>query len=96
MWYDRIHTYLQLIRLKEGKASNASNIVRFAKWTHTERPAELTMEELQDGLQFCRIRKADLRQQAKGLRKVHLTDCLLDAQSKKQNKQAKAIELKLH
>ena len=85
MWYDRIHAYLQLIRLKEGKASNASNIVRFAKRTHIERPAELTMEELEDGLQFCRIRKADLRQQAKGLRKVHLRDCLLDAQSKRQN-----------
>jgi hypothetical protein len=53
MWYDRIHAYLQLIRLKEGKASNASNIVRFAKRTHIKRPAELTMEELQDGLQFC-------------------------------------------
>ena len=34
IWYDRIHTYLQLIRLKEGKASNASNIVRFAKHSH--------------------------------------------------------------
>jgi uncharacterized OsmC-like protein len=77
--------------LKEGKASNASNIVRFAKRTHIERPAELTMEELEDGLQFCRIRKADLRQ-----RKVHLRDCLLDAQSKRQNKRAKAIKLKLH
>ena len=54
------------------------------------------MEELEDGLQFCRIRKADLRQQAKGLRKVHLRDCLLDAQSKRQNEQAKAIKLKLH
>jgi hypothetical protein len=96
MWYDRIHVYLQLIRLKEGKASNASNIVRFAKRTHIKRPAELTKEELEDGLQFCRIRKADLRQQAKGLRKVHLRDCLLDAQSKRQNKCAKAIKLKLH
>jgi hypothetical protein len=85
MWYERIHAYLQLIRLKEGKASNASNIVRFSKRTYIERPAELTMEELEDGLQFCRIRKADLRQQAKGLRKVHLRDCLLDAQSKRQN-----------
>ena len=91
MWYDRIHAYLQLIRLKEGKASNASNIVRFAKRTHIERPAELTMEELEDGRQFCRIRRADLRQQAKGLRKVHLRDCLLDAQSKRQNERAKAI-----
>jgi hypothetical protein len=81
MWYDRIHAYLQLIRLKEGKASNDSNILQFAKRTHIERPAEPTMEELEDGLQFCRIRKADLRQQAKGLRKVHLRDCLFDAQS---------------
>jgi len=93
MWYD---AYLQLIRLKEGKAPNASNIVRFAKRTHIERHAELMIEELEDGLQFCRIRKADLRQQAKGLRKVHLRDCLLDAQSKRQNKQAKTIKLKLH
>ena len=96
MWYERIHAYLQLIRLKEGKASNASNIVRFSKRTYIERPAELTMEELEDGLQFCRIRKADLRQQAKGLRKVHLKDCLLDAQSKRQNERAKAFKLKLH
>jgi hypothetical protein len=95
MWYDRIHAYLH-IRLKEGKASNASNIVRFAKRTHIERPVELTMEELEDRLQFCRIRKADLRQQTKGLRKVHLRDCLLDTQSKRQNKRAKAIKKKLH
>jgi hypothetical protein len=27
MWYNRIHTYLQLIRLKEGIASNAGNII---------------------------------------------------------------------
>jgi hypothetical protein len=54
------------------------------------------MEELEDGLQFCRIRKADLRQQAKGLRKVHLRGCLLDTQSKRQNERAKAIKLKLH
>ena len=53
MWYDRIHAYLQLIRLKEGNASNVSNIVRFAKRKHIERPEELTMDELKDGLQFC-------------------------------------------
>ena len=96
MWYDRIHAYLKLIQLKEGKVSNTSNIVRFAKRTHIDRPTALSMEELEDGLQFCRIRKAELRQQAKGLRKVHLRDCLLDAQSKRQNERAKAIKLKLH
>jgi hypothetical protein len=48
MWYNRIHRYLQLIRLREGKASNASNIVRFAKRKHIKQPEELTMEELKE------------------------------------------------
>jgi hypothetical protein len=96
MWYDRIHAYLQLIRLKEGNASNTGNIVRFAKRKHIERPEKLTMEELKDRLQFCRIRKAELRRQAKGLRKVHLRDCLLDAQSNDQNERTQAIKQKLH
>jgi hypothetical protein len=94
MWYDRIHTDLQLIRLKEGNASNAGNIVRFAKRKHIKRPEELTMEELKDGLQFCQIRKAELQKQAKGLQKVHLRDCLLDVQSKRQNEHAKSHQAK--
>jgi hypothetical protein len=58
MWYNRIHAYLQLIRLREGKASNGGNIVRFAKQKHIKRPEELTMEELKDGIKFCQIWKA--------------------------------------
>jgi hypothetical protein len=50
------------------------------------------MEELQDGLQFARIRRADLRRQAKGLRKVHLRDCLVDSMEKKQKKRTAAIK----
>ncbi len=66
--------------------SNTGNIVRFAKQKHIKRPEELTMEEPKNRLQFCQIRKAELRKQAKGLQKVHLRDCLLDAQSKRQTK----------
>jgi hypothetical protein len=47
---------------------------------------ELTLKELKDGLQFAQIRKADLRKQAKGLLRVHLRDCLIDAQEKKEHK----------
>jgi hypothetical protein len=50
------------------------------------------MEELKDGLQFHQIQKAELRKQAKGLQKVHMRDCLLDAQSKQQIAQANAIK----
>ncbi len=61
---------------------------------HIEEPEKLSLEELKDGFQYARIRKADLRRQAKGLRKVHLRDCLIDAQEKKQHKRAAAIKQK--
>ncbi len=53
MWYDWIHAYLQLIRIKEGKAHNSRNIIRFAKRKHIETPKALTLEELRYGLQFA-------------------------------------------
>jgi hypothetical protein len=94
MWYNRIHAYLQLIRLQEGKAKNVSNILLFARQQHIPHSEHLMMDELKDGLQFARILKVDLRKQAKGLRKVHLRDCLIDAQTKKQRKRVAAIKQK--
>jgi hypothetical protein len=86
MWYDRIHAYLQLIRMKEEKTSNTGNILQFVRRQHINNPEGLMMEELQDGLQYARIQKADLRKQAKGLRKVHLWDSLVYSLEKKQKK----------
>ena len=96
MWYDHIHAYLQLIRMKEGHTRNAGggNILQFACRQRIKHPEALTMEELKDGLQFACIHKADLRKQAKGLRKVHLCDCLIDAQTKNQHKRVAAIKQK--
>ncbi len=54
------------------------------------------MEELKDGLQLACIQKADLRQQAKGLRKVHLRDCLIEAQAKRQHKRVSEIKQKIN
>ena len=92
MWYDRIHAYLQLICMKEGKTKNTGNIIRFAMRTNIQDPTALTMEELKDRLRYCRIRKGELRQQAKGLRKVHLRDRLIDAQTKKQQEKVRDIK----
>jgi hypothetical protein len=52
------------------------------------------MDELMDGLQLARIRKADVRKQAKGLWKVHLRDYLINAQTKRQHKRVAAIKQK--
>jgi hypothetical protein len=92
MWYDRVHAYIQLIRMKEGKTSNLVNILRFACRQHIANPDDLTMEELQDGLRFARIRWSELRKQAKGLRKVHLRNCLIYSMEKKQKRHTAAIK----
>jgi hypothetical protein len=92
MWYFRIRAYLQLIRMKEVKTNNMGNILQCARLQHINNPEGLMMEKLQDGLQYVRIQKADLRKQAKGLRKVHLRDCLVDSLEKKQNKRTAAIK----
>jgi hypothetical protein len=55
MWYDRIHAYLQQIRMKEGKTSNTGNILQFTQCQHINSPEGLRMEELKDGLQYTRI-----------------------------------------
>ncbi len=94
IWYNQIHAYLQLICLQEGKVKNVGNVLSFSRRQHIEHPELLPMEELKDGLQFACIRKANLRKQAKGLCKVHLHDCLVDAQTKKQHKRVAAIKQK--
>jgi hypothetical protein len=55
MWYDRIHAYLQLICMKEGKIKNVGNIIQFAGCTNIKDPDKLTMEELKDSLRYCRM-----------------------------------------
>jgi hypothetical protein len=50
MWYDRIHAYLQLIRMKEGETHNTGNILQFACCQHIANQEKLMTEELQDGL----------------------------------------------
>ncbi len=65
MWYDRIHTYLQLIRMKEGKTKNTANILRFACQQHINALEELTLVKLKDGL--CPNKEGRSKEAGKGL-----------------------------
>ena len=93
-WYDKAHAYLALIRLKSGDhpKMNRCNTMRFAKRKNIDNPEGLTEEELRDGLRLARIRSSDLRRQAKGLRKTHNRNMLLDAQDKGDVERVKAIK----
>jgi hypothetical protein len=92
MWYDRIHVYLQLIRVKEGKTKKVRNVFNLARKHNIQHPERLSREELEDGLQLATIRKKELRKQAGELRKAHLQECLITAQSN--NKSEKVREIK--
>jgi hypothetical protein len=97
MWYNRIHAYLQeLIQMKEGKKNNTGIILRFVQPQHINNPEGPTMEELQNGLQFARIQRAELRKQAKGLRKVHICHWLVVAIEKKQKMRMAAIKHRIN
>ena len=94
--YDRIHAYMDLLKLKQGKhkCTNNDNVRRNTKRRDIKNPPNLTLEEFQDALRYRRIRASDLRKQARSLRKTHLRNCLISAQEKKDKERAKAIKQK--
>ena len=93
-WYDRIHAYMDLLKLKQGhkKFTNKGNVRRKARGKGISNPAGLSEEAIRDALRYCKIRARDLRKQAKGLRKSHLRNCLIVAQEKKNKTKVKAIK----
>ena len=55
----------------------------------------MTLKELNDGLQLARIRKKALNKQAGELRKLHLRECLIQEQIKKQPTKIQAIKQRM-
>jgi hypothetical protein len=95
MWYNRIHVYLQLIRVKEGKTKKVRNVSNQAQKHNILHPERLSREELEDGLQLATIRKKELRKQAGELRKAHLRECLMNAQANNKPEKARAIKQRM-
>ena len=92
-WYDRIHAYLALIKLLEDSTNrNADNTFRFARRKGIENPKSLSLRDIKQGLQFCRMRQIEARRKAHPLREDHLLDCLRTAI--KQNKKKKIAHIK--
>ena len=96
-WYDSIHAYLVLLRLKEAgsKRGNPVNVHRFVGRCQIEDSRGLTEDKIKESLCPCNIIMTELRKQVKGLRKVHIRDCLIDAQSKQQQERANGSRQKI-
>ena len=96
-WYDKVHAFKRLIRLREGTGSyiDGSRAVRFAKRKGIKDPKSMTLEQLKDGLQAAQLRKKQLRLSHRGLRNVHNRNCLIQAQEKRDNEAVRAIKAKI-
>ena len=98
-WYNRIHTYIDLLKLKQGKRkyTNKDNVRRSARRRDIKNPTNLTLEEIQDALRYCRIRDKSQRPQEASQKphETHLRNCLISAHEKKDKERARAIKQKM-
>ena len=92
LWHERMMAFNRLIKWRQGKVRNVSNLIRYAKRRGIENPKELSLEQLQAGVQYAKAQKRLRKGTASGLRREHLRECLLDAESKNQEDRARGIK----
>ena len=90
-WTYRRRAYQGLHRMVLGQKVNTPNILRFATECGIPDPKSLTEDQIRDGITFCKRRIKQLKKSAKGLRRVHLRDRLVEAQQLKNEKRVKGI-----
>ena len=96
-WYDRIHAYRQLIKIRKNNGSNIdrSRAVRTAKRKKIKDPKGLSIAQCKDGITYAKNRQKTLKRQATGLRKVHLRDRLIAARHQDDPVKEKATKLRI-
>ena len=92
LWHERMQAYKGLIRWKKGNCRNDSNIIRTALRREIPNPKEMTLQEMEEGVRYTKAKKRELRDTAPWLRKTHLRECLLKAESSKDEGKAKSIK----
>ena len=77
-WYDKIHAYQALIRMKEGNHPhmNCHHAIRTALSKNIAQPYMLTTDECREGIRLAKIQQREVRKNELQLRKSHLAQCL--------------------
>ena len=83
-WYDRIHTFRDLIKLKQGRnpRMGRSRILRSANRLHIPDAAKLTIDDCKEGIRLSLIQQKEVRKQDAAHRSQHLGNCLQQAMDK--------------
>ena len=96
-WYDRIHTFRDLIKLKEGNRPRMgkSRILRSAKRLHIPDAAQLTIDDCKEGIRLSIIQQREVRKQDAAHRSQHLGNCLQSAMDSCNEERIQAVKQRI-
>ena len=95
LWHERVQAYKALIKWKEGRPCNGSNIIRTALQRGIENPRQMWLQQMKDSEKICRARKQNLRKTAAALRTNHLRTCYLEAERRQDKERARSIKARM-
>ena len=93
-WYDRIHTFRDLIKLKRGQnpRMGKSRILRSAKRLHIPDAAGLSIDDCKEGIRLSIIQQKEVRRQDAAHRSQHLGSCLQSAMDDNDEERIQAVK----
>jgi hypothetical protein len=96
-WYDRIHTFRDLIKLKQGnnRRMGKSRILRSAKRLHIPNAATLSIDDCKEGIRLSIIQQKEVRKQDAAHRSQHLGNCLQSAMDSGDEHRIQAVKTRL-
>lgn len=92
-WYDRIHTFRNLIRLREGlhPGMGKSRILRAARRLHIPDASNLSIDDCKEGIRLALLQQREVRKNDVLHRSNHLRNCLQAALDKADEERAQAV-----
>ena len=96
-WYDKIHAYQQLIRLKEGghPGMNRDHTYRLARHKNIQHPYDLSVDQCKEGIRLAKLQQKEVRKQEVLHRKSHLAQCLQTAIDSGNEERQKEIKIRM-
>ena len=96
-WYDRIHTFRDLIKLKQGNnpRMGKSRILRSARRLHIPDAAGLSINDCKEGIRLSIIQQKEVRRQDAAHRSQHLGTCLQVALDEGDEERVQAVKQRM-
>ena len=96
-WYDRIHTFRDLIKLQQGQhpRMGKSRILRSAKRLHIPDAGSLSIDDCKEGIRLSIIQQKEVRKQDAAHRSQHLGNCLQSAMDSGDEERIRAVKSRM-